>query len=103
MNIEEPAERRHSPPGIDVVHVRGAAEIVAEVRQTDPNKATILEKGFDDLKRSPQHLRDNAINHQEHMRIRASLRTCSWKSGMSPSSPFCVRVFCANHKQQISS
>ena len=35
-------------------------EIVAEVRQTDPNKATILEKGFADLKRSPQNLRDKA-------------------------------------------
>ena len=32
-------------------------EVVAEVRQTDPNKATILEKGFADLKRSPQNLR----------------------------------------------
>ena len=30
-------------------------EIVAEVRQTDPQKATILEKGFADLKRSPQN------------------------------------------------
>src|SRR5262245_25187880 len=30
-------------------------EIVAEVRKTDPNKATILEKGFADLKRSPQN------------------------------------------------
>ena len=30
-------------------------EIVAEIRQTDPNKATILEKGFADLKRSPQN------------------------------------------------
>ena len=28
-------------------------EIVAEVRKTDPHKATILEKGFADLKRSP--------------------------------------------------
>jgi hypothetical protein len=28
-------------------------EIVAEVRKTDPQKATILEKGFADLKRSP--------------------------------------------------
>ena len=35
-------------------------EIIAEVRQTDPNKATILEKGFADLKRSPQNLRDKA-------------------------------------------
>ena len=35
-------------------------EIVAEVRQTDPNKATILEKGFADLKRSPKNLRDKA-------------------------------------------
>ena len=35
-------------------------EIVAEVRQTDPKKATILEKGFADLKRSPQNLRDKA-------------------------------------------
>ena len=31
-------------------------EIVAEVRKTDPQKATILEKGFADLKRSPQNL-----------------------------------------------
>jgi hypothetical protein len=31
-------------------------EIVAEVRQTDPRKATILEKGFADLKRSPSNL-----------------------------------------------
>ena len=30
-------------------------EIVAEVRQTDPQKATILEKGFADLQRSPQN------------------------------------------------
>jgi hypothetical protein len=30
-------------------------EIVAEVRKTDPQKATILEKGFADLKRSPQN------------------------------------------------
>ena len=29
------------------------AEIVEEVRKTDPQKATILEKGFADLKRSP--------------------------------------------------
>ena len=35
-------------------------EIVAEVRKTDPQKATILEKGFADLKRSPQSLRDKA-------------------------------------------
>jgi hypothetical protein len=35
-------------------------EIVAEVRQTDPNKATILEKGFADLKRSPQNLQGKA-------------------------------------------
>lgn len=28
-------------------------EIVDEVRKTDPQKATILEKGFADLKRSP--------------------------------------------------
>src|SRR5262245_32685670 len=35
-------------------------EIVAEVRKTDPQKATILEKGFADLKRSPQNLRDKA-------------------------------------------
>src|SRR5438105_9386069 len=28
-------------------------DIVKEVRQTDPQKATILEKGFADLKRSP--------------------------------------------------
>ena len=31
-------------------------EIVAEVRKIDPQKATILEKGFADLKRSPQNL-----------------------------------------------
>ena len=30
-------------------------EIVAEVRKTDQQKATILEKGFADLKRSPQN------------------------------------------------
>lgn len=35
-------------------------EIVAEVRQTDEKKATILEKGFADLKRSPQNLRMKA-------------------------------------------
>ena len=35
-------------------------EIVAEVRTTDPNKATILEKGFADLKRTPQNLREKA-------------------------------------------
>jgi hypothetical protein len=29
-------------------------EIVAEVRKTDEQKATILEKGFADLQRSPQ-------------------------------------------------
>ena len=28
-------------------------EIVAEVRKTDPQKATILEKGFADLRRAP--------------------------------------------------
>ena len=35
-------------------------EIVAEVRKTDPQKATILEKGFADLKRSPQNRSDKA-------------------------------------------
>ena len=35
-------------------------EIVAEVRQTDPQKATILEKGFADLKRSPKNPSDKA-------------------------------------------
>ena len=30
-------------------------EIVGEVRKTDPQKATILEKGFADLKRSPDN------------------------------------------------
>lgn len=35
-------------------------EIIAEVRQTDPQKAAILEKGLADLKRSPQNLRDKA-------------------------------------------
>jgi hypothetical protein len=30
-------------------------EIVEEVRKTDPQKAVILEKGFADLKRSPQN------------------------------------------------
>src|SRR5947209_5990170 len=29
------------------------AEIVEEVRKSDPQKATILEKGFADIKRSP--------------------------------------------------
>ena len=36
------------------------AEIVAEVRTTDPQKAAILEKGFADLKRSPGNLRAKA-------------------------------------------
>ena len=35
-------------------------EIVAEVRKTDPQKATILEKGFADLKRSPGNLKAKA-------------------------------------------
>jgi hypothetical protein len=35
-------------------------EIVAEVRQTDPQKAMILEKGFADLKRSPKNLSGKA-------------------------------------------
>ena len=35
-------------------------EIVAEVRKTDPQKATILEKGFADLKRSPKNLSGKA-------------------------------------------
>ena len=35
-------------------------EIVAEVRQTDPQKATILEKGFADLKRSPTNVSGKA-------------------------------------------
>ena len=30
-------------------------EMVEDVRKTDPQKATILEKGFADLKRSPQN------------------------------------------------
>ena len=30
-------------------------EIVEEVRKTDPQKASILEKGFAELKRSPQN------------------------------------------------
>jgi hypothetical protein len=30
-------------------------EIVAEVRQSDPQKATILEKGFAELQRAPQN------------------------------------------------
>ena len=30
-------------------------EIVEDVRKTDPQKATILEKGFADLKRSPEN------------------------------------------------
>jgi hypothetical protein len=30
-------------------------EIVMEIRQTDPQKAMILEKGFADLKRAPQN------------------------------------------------
>src|SRR5262249_25214444 len=36
------------------------AEIVAEVRKTDPEKAAILEKGFADLKRSPKNLSGKA-------------------------------------------
>ena len=35
-------------------------EIVEEVRQTDPQKAAILDKGFADLKRSPGNLRAKA-------------------------------------------
>src|SRR2546430_13127477 len=35
-------------------------EVVAEVRKTDPQKATILEKGFADLKRSPTNLSGKA-------------------------------------------
>lgn len=35
-------------------------EIVQEVRKTDPQKATILEKGFADLKRSPGNRRVKA-------------------------------------------
>jgi len=35
-------------------------EIVEEVRQTDPQKAVILEKGFADLKRSPGNRGDKA-------------------------------------------
>src|SRR5437879_11371496 len=35
-------------------------EVVADVRKTDQQKATILEKGFADLKRSKQNLRDKA-------------------------------------------
>jgi hypothetical protein len=35
-------------------------EIVAEVRTTDRHKATILEKGFADLKRSPTNLSGKA-------------------------------------------
>ena len=35
-------------------------EIVAEVRKTDPKKATLLEKGFSDLKRSPQNLKSKS-------------------------------------------
>ena len=35
-------------------------EIVEEVRQADPQKAAILEKGFADLKRSPGNLSSKA-------------------------------------------
>ena len=35
-------------------------EIVAEVRKTDEHKATILEKGFADLQRSPKNLSGKA-------------------------------------------
>src|SRR5215831_17800788 len=35
-------------------------EIVEEVRRTDPQKAAILEKGFADLKRSPDNRRAKA-------------------------------------------
>ena len=47
---------------ITVMGSEGATfeEIVAEVRQTDPHKATILEQGFADLKRSGPNLRDKA-------------------------------------------
>ena len=35
-------------------------EIVKEVRQTDPQKAALLEKGFADLKRDPRNLSGKA-------------------------------------------
>jgi hypothetical protein len=35
-------------------------EIVKEVRQTDPQKATLLEKGFADLKRDPRNVSGKA-------------------------------------------
>src|SRR5262245_1918809 len=35
-------------------------EIVKEVRQTDPQKAMILEKGFADLKRDPRNVSGKA-------------------------------------------
>jgi len=35
-------------------------EVVAEVRKTDEQKAKVLEKGFADLKRSPQNLSGKA-------------------------------------------
>ncbi len=35
-------------------------EIVKEVRQTDPQKAAILEKGFADLKRDPRNVSGKA-------------------------------------------
>lgn len=40
------------PMGSEVMNF---PEIVEEVRQSDPQKATILEKGFADLKRSPSN------------------------------------------------
>ena len=45
-------------------------EIVAEVRQTDQQKAAILEKGFADLKRSKQNLRQNCARRQKIFRSR---------------------------------
>jgi hypothetical protein len=35
-------------------------EIVEEVRQTDPHKATLLQKGFADLKRDPRNVSGKA-------------------------------------------
>ena len=35
-------------------------EIVEEVRRTDPRKATLLEKGFADLKRDPRNVSGKA-------------------------------------------
>ncbi len=86
------------------------AEIVEEVRQTDPQKATILEKGFADLQRSarqPQRQGQRAAQATVNPR-RHTVRGAAWTVGslhlggrgrrFPPVafrlSSFCPRSFC---------